>query len=432
MTAVLLTALLFVVTGWGIVGRLHRQAPASVVIAEAFLVGALMQAVVFCVLSECGVPWSRGWLFAGPGLSFGVLRFPFFVVRRRGTRTTDNGQRKTPSPGLGGVELSVIAAVTILHALFATIAPLTEWDFLGIWGMKGNVFFEHRGIDWAFLEHPEHGFTNRDYPPMLPIGYAIHALIRGVWEERFIGAFNTLFGLAAAVIACDGTSVRRLPLFQRIPAVVTLTLVAFSGRIGLAEGALIAFGIAALLRLRDHYFLLGALLLGGAAWTKNEGLALLAAVVLGMVVAGLWRRLLLLWPAVVLAGSWQLARALHELPTERARGNPFERIAAHLAQWSEWMPELWRYLEKPAFWLAMIVVFIAAGRRALWRERFMVTVLLAQLAAIAAAYLVTYVHLPLELEHSWERVTHQLALIAAATAVLAWQRRTEADQSRPS
>ena len=428
MTSVLATALLFVVTGWSIVRRLDRAAATLPRLAQAFLAGALLQSVTFHALSAAGVPWTRSLLLIAP-----LLAGPLAWLRVRAHTTT---QRR---PSLGWIELAPIILVALLHALFATIAPLSEWDFLGIWGIKGKVFFEHRGIDWAFLERPDFAFTNPDYPPLLPVTYAISALVRGAWEDRFIGLFTTLFGLAAAVVACDGVGLRRAAHLLRLPAAFTIALVAFSDRVGLAEGPLIAFSIAGLLRIREAVttnargpMLLGALFIGGAAWTKNEGLALLVAVFAGLAAAGAFRQMGRLWPAVVLAGTWQLARAVHELPTLRARGDVLERVTVHLEQFREWAPQLRLALQKPWFWIAVGVALALCGARALYRERFLVTVLVAQLCAIGAAYLISHVDLPAELAFSWERITHQLALIAASTALLAWASRAAPPSALPT
>ena len=420
MSGVLFAALLFVATGWTAVRRLDREASLSVALAQSFLLGAVAQCAVLFALSEAGIRWSRSLLLVAP-----------LLVALAGRLLQNKAPASIPArAGLGTIELTVIAFIALLHALFATIAPVSEWDYLGIWGMKGNVFLQHGGIAWAFLEDPDNTFSNVDYPPLLPIVYAVGALIRGGWEDKFIALFTTFFGIAAAVIACDGAAVRRASLLVRIPAAIALTLVAFSDRIGLAEAPLIAFTIAGLLRVRDAVtsgsraaMLLGAFFLGGAALTKNEGVALIIAAIAGLVVCGAYRRLIHLWPAVVLGATWQIARAMHELPTLRARGNVLERMRLNLEQLDSWSLQLWVALEKPWFWIAIVVVLAASGARALWSERFLLAVLLAQFCAIGAAYLVSHVDLALELVHSWERITHQLALLAAVTAVLAWRYR---------
>lgn len=420
MSGVLLASVLFVLTGWTAVRRLDRLASLPVSLAQAFLFGALAQTITLYALSEGGIRWNRALLFVAP-----------LLVAIAGRLLQSKAPAFTSArAGLGTIELAAIGVIALLHALFATIAPVSEWDYLGIWGMKGNVFFAHGGVDWAFLENPENAFSNTDYPPLLPITCAIGALVHGGWEDKFVALFTTFFGIAAAVIACDGAAVRRASLFVRVPAALTLTLVAFSDRIGLAEAPLIAFTIAALLRIREGLrsgsrsaLILGALFLAGAAWTKNEGVALIVAVIAGAVLSGAFRKLLHLWPAVVLGAGWQIARALHDLPTLRARGNVLERVRANLDQFDSWSPHLWLLLEKPWFWIAMLVVLVTAGIRALWHERFLLGTLLAQFAAIAAAYLVSHVDLSLELVYSWERITHQLALVTAVAALLAWRTR---------
>ena len=78
-------------------------------------------------------------------------------------------------------------------------------------------------------------------------------------------------------------------------------------------------------------------MLGFAANCKNEGVALLGAVVLALVVVrgaggGIVSRITRLWPAYLLAAPWMLIRAAHALPTDLVSGDALTRIIDRLGQ----------------------------------------------------------------------------------------------------
>src|SRR5207253_1543493 len=63
-----------------------------------------------------------------------------------------------------------LTALTLVgFGFFATLAPLWEWDFWAIWGLKARVFAERGAIDWRFLESPWNLFSHTDYPLLLPL-----------------------------------------------------------------------------------------------------------------------------------------------------------------------------------------------------------------------------------------------------------------------
>ena len=84
------------------------------------------------------------------------------------------------------------------YALYATLAPLWEWDFWAIWGLKARVFLEAGGIDWHFLESRWNAFAHPDYPLLVPLNFDFVALINGGWSDRWLGLLCRRLGRRAA------------------------------------------------------------------------------------------------------------------------------------------------------------------------------------------------------------------------------------------
>jgi hypothetical protein len=97
-------------------------------------------------------------------------------------------------------------------ALFALLAftctAVTLWimtpDFVYHWGLKGNRFFLHRGVDYAWLARPWHWVLHPDYPNLLPELFATSALFAGNFEPHAQMLWTSLFFLAMLASAREG------------------------------------------------------------------------------------------------------------------------------------------------------------------------------------------------------------------------------------
>ena len=180
--------------------------------------------------------------------------------------------------------------------LFTTAGPLWEFDFLSDWGLKARVFWIARGIDWHFLEQATYRATHPDYPLLLPLSFDILALMRGAWNDQALGLLNVAFAAALLMIihrvALDETS---SPLGA---AAVTLAMVPLAAVpwIGIGEGPFVAYATAGLLLMRRNATI-AAVMLGLAASTKNEGLALIVAAAIALLICRRTKDIVRLWPA---------------------------------------------------------------------------------------------------------------------------------------
>jgi hypothetical protein len=199
-----------------------------------------------------------------------------------------------------------------------------------------------------------------------------------------------------------------------------LASLALSGDLGMAEGALIAFGGAGVLFVRVALadddvaaWRNGALMLGFAANCKNEGTALLVAVTIA-VFAVSWSRkrasVRHLWPAYALATPWLLLRAVHTLPTDLVSGSATSRLLARLPHAHQILLFLAAQLHEPWFWVTLLVGILIAAAASRHRERFVLTATAIQLAFYVGAYLTTPHDLRWHVLTSWWRLTGQVAL----------------------
>jgi hypothetical protein len=398
MAAVLLAILSLTVLGIPIALALDRGARGPLLLGTAFLYGS---GTVFVILL-C-VPMTLTAVAVAGMLGFSVAGW---IARRR----PNHSSLITHHPSLHPIDLATLASLSA-YATYATLAPLWEWDFWAIWGLKARLFFEHGGIDWRFLESRWNAFAHPDYPLLVPLNFDFVALIGGAWSDRWLGILFVAYAVALLLIARALASREATPLVAALLTFV-LSWIATSRFIGLAEGALIAFGGAGVLFVRDALrrddpasWRHGAVLLGLAANCKNEGIALLVAVTVTLLI--LHRRMLLrLWPAYALVVPWLILRALHTLPSDIVGGGALPRLAARLPVAPQIFLTLGQKLYHPWFWIALLIG-VALMRRE--RERFVLLVTAIQAVFYTTSYFVTPYDVRWHIGTSWPRLTEQIA-----------------------
>lgn len=362
----------------------------------AFLFGIGAIALHLFALSVMRVPWTRtSVLIAIAPLLAAALYFTRNVPWIRGDAR------------LSWLD-AITVAIFVAYAIFALWAPPFEWDFYGIWGLKGRWFFDARGIDWAWLQT---GVAHPDYPPLVPLMFDFVAIVTGAWDDH---AFGWLYpALCASLIAI---------VREKSSAPVTLAVAfpALNVWIGLGEAAVMAYGCAALLFLRDGAIRTAAIFLGLAAWSKNEGVIWIVTAAVALLIATRsLRKALALWPAAALIAPWLITRAVYGLQDLFARSGALERVIDRLAD----PVATFRAIaaappDQPYFWLVVLAVIVIYARRAVQRERFLLLALLLQAAALVAPLLLTPFDLAGHAMFSLNRIPHQLAPVAAFLAAV--------------
>jgi len=350
---------------------------------EALLIGIGVCAATLAIL-----PWSRG-----------IVVTAIVIIAAAAFRP----RRLQLNPGL------LLLALLIGYALYATLAPPPEYDYLTNWGFKAKAFFEVRAIDWRLLGRSIDRNVHPDYPLLLPLTYDFIAVLRNSWNDAHLGIVHVAFAAALLLViferAWNDTRSRLAAAF------IAIALMPFAATpwIGLAEGPFIAYATAALLLIRRGDLTIGAILLGLAASTKNEGLTLIAAIAIGLMCAGRKRDVLRLWPAVLIPLPWLIARSLHRLPTDIATGGVLARIVEHASHPGPLFAALTSVsLGKPLYWIALAIGIAIASRTLVARERFILVALLVQFACYLGAYLATPFDVVWHVTWSWERLVAHL------------------------
>lgn len=424
MTATLLALLLCFAVGFPAARLLLPHTPFRLTSALAFLLGTGIVPGVLLVLSLAGVRWSRASLLAACAVVFAAL---VALVIRRSPAAKEGGGRISLRPA--GLAIDALTLVTVVgFGIFAAASEPIENDFLAIWGLKAKIFWFHGGIDWGWLTAPGNDFSHPDYPILLPLLHDVVAVIGGQWNDRWLGLFHPAF--AGALLLVVRSLLTSEMNSDRASALSTFALasLAMPPWIGMAEGPLVAWAAAGLLLLRralaqrefHHYFPAAAVLLGLAAFTKNEGISFLVAVAIALLVARRSvRPLLHLWPAVIIVAPWMILRAVHGLATDLARGPFIERAVSHLARIDTLLEALQAHSAGfTLFWLGLLVAFALRLRTAIEREKLVIVSVVVQMIFFLGAYLVTPQDIRWHVQWSWERLLHQVMLPLGFVAVV--------------
>ena len=399
---VVVAILTTIVFGIPVVLAVDRNARGPMLLGLGYLYGAGVIYIVELALALIGVRWNAVNVNA---IAIAIAAICFFV------------RKPTQHSALSTFNFSWLDLATLImiaaHTALATMARLWEWDFWAIWGLKARTFYDLGSIDWRFLESRWNDFTHPDYPLLLPLNYAYTAIIGGGWDDRWLGLVTVVFGVSLLLIVRALAGMETTPLFA---AAITFasTVFALSRFIGLAEGPLIAFAGAGVLFLRravlfddDAAMRHGALLLGLAAATKNEGTALLVAVAIALALSKV-RLVIRLWPSFVIAAPWLIVRALHRFPTDLVRGAFLGRLIDRLGAIVPITAMLLRYLALRWMWLGILVALIVVRRDLRARERFTLMVYVIQIAFAIAIYFGTANSVEWQIATSWTRVAIQL------------------------
>jgi hypothetical protein len=420
MAAVLIAILSLTVLGIPLVLALDRAAPPLRLLGLAFLYGTGAIYFVLLALSVVHVRWS---LINVTIAALILVALPF--------AKSLSTQHSALSTRLHVLDLASLIAPTAL-AFYATIAPLWEWDFWAIWGLKARVFLEAGGIDWRFLGSRWNTFAHPDYPLLVPFAYDFAALAGGGWSDRWLGLLFVAWALAFLLVARDLAALETTPMKAAL-IVFVLSWLAVSRYVGLAEGALVAFIGAGVLFVRraivandNAAWRHGAILLGLAACTKNEGLAMLASVAIAVAIVDV-RSLRRLWPAAAVALPWLLLRALHDLPTDVVSGSLASRFAARASEAGAIFRLLIANLHDPWLWVALLLGLLLIPRR---RERFVLLATTFQILFYVGAYFVTPHDPGWHIATSWPRLTMQI-VAPLAYAVMVQLAHAEARSGQP-
>lgn len=382
---------------------------------EAYLLGSAALAFLLMAFSVAGIRWSRTAVIVA---AIAVLITAILVIRRQGP---------FEGPRLGWPNLIDLLTLALIagYVRVTTLAPPAEADFYAIWGAKAKQFFATGGIDWRFLTDPLNFPSHVDYPVLLPLLYDVQALLLGRWPaERWLGLVH-ISASVAALMVIRGYLAEEMPKPARAAATLIVMPLVFSPFFGLPEGLVAVYGTLALLFLRrairaddGALALRGAVYLGLAASSKNEGLSLAIAIALALLLTRP-RFVIRLWPALAIALPWLLLRSHYGLRNDLVQAGLLDRLTERLAHPG---PLLRALVEVPhgstLFWIGVVLACAVGARQLIREERFLALAIVAQLLFFIGAYVVTPNEVVWHVRTSWERLVRQLLPAVALLALL--------------
>jgi hypothetical protein len=384
---------------------------AITLLGEAWLLLCGAVWLVLFALSMVGIPWSLT-----------ALLIVLVLVSLPAIRHLPSAIQFPRLAWPNAIDLITLALIGGYLKL-ATVSSPVETDYITIWGLEGKEFWLHRGIDWHFLQTNLNPNAHVDYPVLVPLVYVAQALLMGAWPERAIGLITAGFGIATLLVV-RGLLADEMPKLARAAATLVLMPLVFSPFIGLAEGPLIAYAVAGLLFIRRGNLTRGAIYLGFAACCKNEGLPIIIAVVIAMMLtrhpspSARLRMTARLWPMFVIPLPWQiLIRAYHLTTTDHIQGGVLERLASRIANPAPVLRALAdNPVGNPLFWLG-VAAAIAIGWRQVAKERVLAFVALVQPLFFIFVYFITSRDLDWLIHWSWSRIIRQAMPVAALLAL---------------
>ena len=402
----LLALIVVFAVGFPAARRADGDAPLLRCLGESFLLGIGICAMTLFALSIIGVRWTLLRALIA------VLIVMIAVTRRAPLRLRVER--------LQVIDLLTLATI-VGYALFATVAPPAEIDFIADWGLKARTFAAHGGINWSFLQNAWYRWDHPDYPPLLPLTFDWITLFSGDWSPQSLGMLYPAIGLALLAIIRSLFADEFASPFLASLATLAIAPLALSPWIGIAEAPIVAFGTAAVLLGRRGLMIPAALMLGFATMTKNEGLAMLVAFAIALALTQP-RLVPKLWPAVAIALPWLAARAIFGLSTGLIGGPILTRALERMRTPQILASAFIKYATgAPLLWIG-VVIALAVSFRMLREEAFALLWIGIEFAFYIAAYLVTESDVAWQVRWSWERlVSHLTPTLAFIAIVLLWR-----------
>lgn len=418
-TAAILSTLAF---GVPVCLAIDRRCRGTMLLALSFLYGLGVIWASMSLLSLAGIRWTL-WSI---DVTAAVMTLPLLVIALRAPRPAPATNAEVPAWRwvIDGATLVVIA----VYCRYALAAPVWQWDFWAIWGLKARVFVEHGGVDAEWLTRVWNGFAHADYPLLLPMQFAYVAETGGVWNDRWL-ALLTIACAAALVLVVRAFATEEFGPTVGAAAMLASCSFALTPYIGIAEAPLAALATAGVLFAErgfrgDRRSLWHAgVLLGLAACTKNEGIALVAVVLVAAGVESLlnrrrdWKVLLPLLVAPAIAFPWFVVRRVLGLFTDVATGSTVERGLQRARHGGAIFEALFAQLDQPVLWALLLLGVVVAAPAALRSVRFLAMVVAAQLALYVAAYFITPHDWLWHISTSWTRLTSHVGPLAVYAVI---------------
>ena len=296
----------------------------------------------------CGLVALPSWLllasFAGfaPALWLGVVELvvlaPIAALRARSRTERPRVERPEhpPAPLARGIELASLVWIALTCAtvgVASLLEPIVEWDVIAIWALKAKVLLAEPVGSAKYFHDPALAFSHLDYPLLWPFAIA--------WVWSIVGSSDLVAPkiLAPALLGATAALLfgilRRLgnrteaALFTAVAVGLPMVLAVTSRLLADAPLALFVLGSFGCFRLwldSDHGddLRLTGFFAAGMVLTKNDGLGLLAVLVVAALLAA---------PTALFANRARGALWLAIFPL--ALASPWLWFRSSLPRWSE-------------------------------------------------------------------------------------------------
>jgi hypothetical protein len=351
----------------------------------------------------------------------------------------DSGEGDSGGPPVALVAgLGIAAAQVALAVWLALRAPFAGEDAWAFWGLKARMFAAG-GPPPGYFHDPSYLDSHPDYPLNVPLAEAAIFRLQGGWGEPLAALFGPVCLAALLLLFAHGLT--RL-YGTRIAGLATAALALVPALPRYAGDAAADLPLAMYLGLASLYLLLWwrlqrprdalvmGLLAGGAVWTKKEGAAVAAVIVLAYLAGELLRRRAALsarlrylaWgclAAPVLALPWEIfLHTVHPPGTDFLPVTPAV-LLAHLYRLpsigAEFVLQMLSAGNWSLLWGMLAATLLLTARRLSPHGYGLCAVLLGQLGVYAMAYV--FSSWSLYLVHIWTSLD-RLLLQAAPLAVL--------------
>jgi hypothetical protein len=302
--ALVLSALLCLASGFALVSLgWSRQHPlASDLLLRtslSFGFGLGIFSVVFFLARVSDV----SYLLAVDLVVFALLLASFFLLRTRRQATVTTAREKFDGPSWLRRILAAAFAIALCAAVYSAVLRTLAHphgqglDAFAIWNLHARFLFR-AGVHWRDGFTPLIPWSHPDYPLLLPAAVAHLWTLLGNDALAVPAIVGFIFIFATVALLFSSLSILRGSVPARLGAATLLATPSFIalGSWQYADVPLSFFFLATIVLLRLHddrfhddsipaqhspgFLALAGLAVGFAAWTKNEGVLFLAAIVL--------------------------------------------------------------------------------------------------------------------------------------------------------
>lgn len=355
---------------------------------------------------------------------------------------------------IASLTVSAIAVFGVLGYISATMTPVVGWDGWSIWARKGLMLFYNGSLPKEFFQSDYYFFMQPDYPLLVPVWESIFFRFAGAPDTQAVHAQFWILLLAAlwaagflahrAAPAIRGSKEWAAAIWAPLLGMVLLTPTVYQQTLQIyADIPMAVFALGAAFccatwieTRRSGYLVLAAVLLGGLANIKNEGLVTAMAILGGLLLVRMFKvegsRWRSIKPALLAAGytvlallPWRIWTSVNHVEGLVSISDGLspayiwenkERLSPSVAQFANQLitPGLWTFIPTIAISLAVACLIIGVGRRV---ATFYAIVTALTMAGVLWGYVIAPTVLAPHLNSSINRLVDGFVLICMAAVL---------------